>query len=213
MTRADSPLFLVACVALVALAGCGTFFGSGGGQSEGGDPLTPAPRPEVSTASPTPEPNGRSLAGDPDRREYWGGITAPDNRTGAAQPRYLSLRPTCQRPPGLVVHIQVNALRNNDPATNEGINTTWQFAAPTNRRAVGSYETFVDVVTTQFRPLLNASTVTYEPLERDGARAHQRVTVFTGETSATYRWHLELQTVQTTEPYGGCWMTTGVTTE
>ncbi|QIO22875.1 DUF4864 domain-containing protein [Haloarcula sp. JP-L23] len=213
MIRVDTPAFLVACVALVALAGCGTFFGAGGSDSGGGEPVTPAPVPDGAMPSPTPDPNGRSLADSTGRRDYWGGITAPDNRTGSAQPRYLSLRPTCERPPGLVVHIQVNALRNNDPVTNEGINTTWRFAAPSNRRAVGSYEAFVDVLTTQYRPLLNASTVTYGPLERDGGWAHQRVTVSTGETSATYLWHLKLQTVQTTEPYGGCWMTTGVTSE
>lgn len=203
----------VALVALVCLAGCGSLFDGGAGSTTAG--VTPAPVPDVETSTarePAVDANGRALAGGRNAETGPNGTTITTERT-LAQPRYLSLRPNCKRPPGLVVHIQVNALRNNDPATDEGINTTWQFAAPSNREAIGSYADFVEIVTDQYRPLLNASTVTYEALERRGGRASQRVVVSDGNGTAAYTWYLELQTIQTTEPYGGCWMTTGVVAE
>ncbi|WP_135304963.1 DUF4864 domain-containing protein [Haloarcula amylovorans] len=202
----------LALVALVCLAGCGSLFG--GGADTTGAGVTPAPVPDIETTAraPAADANGRALAGGMNAETGPNGTTITTART-VAQPRYLSLRPNCERPPGLVVHIQINALRNNDPATNEGINTTWQFAAPSNREAIGSYANFVDVVTNQYRPLLNASTVTYETLERRGGRASQRIVVSDGNETTAYTWYLELQTIQTTEPYGGCWMTTGVVAE
>ncbi|MBX0297268.1 DUF4864 domain-containing protein [Haloarcula nitratireducens] len=202
-----------ALVALVCLAGCGSLFG--GGTDSTGAGVTPAPVPDIETLTPravAADGNGRALAGGMNAETNLTETTVTTART-VAQPRYLSLRPNCKRPPGLVVHIQINALRNNDPATDEGINTTWQFAAPSNRETVGSYANFVEIVTDQYRPLLRASTVTYETLEQRGGRASQRVVVSDGTETTAYVWYLELQTVQTTEPYGGCWMTTGVVAE
>ncbi len=124
------------------------------------------------------------------------------------QPRVLELRPNCERPPGLVVHIQVLALQNNDPATNEGINTTWQFASPSNRGLTGPYSNFVRTIRSGFEPLLNATGVRYGPLDRDGDTASQPVTVVDGNgTTTSYQWTVEKQS---DAPYEGCWMTAGV---
>jgi len=107
----------------------------------------------------------------------------------------------------LVVTIQVGALQHNDPATNEGINATWRFAASSNRQAIGSYEQFVNIISSQYEPLLNAETVTYGPLE-GGDIVRQRVTVTTTDSETqSYVWYLEQQTGGR---YDGCWMTTGV---
>ncbi|WP_254271307.1 DUF4864 domain-containing protein [Haloarcula marina] len=208
------PLVVLLLAAALLLAGCGELLGTGGSADE--PAVTPAPVPETAvtptpTPTPTPEPNGRSLAGGASQRGHWVGVVSDANRTASAQGRYLSLRPTCDRPPGLVVHIQVNALQNDDPVTHAGVNATWRFMALSYRSAFGSYEDFVDVVTSEYRPLLSPATVTYEPLVRDGAFASQRVKVTDGNETSVYTWRLELQMIQTIEPYGGCWMTTSIT--
>lgn len=170
---------------LISLAGCSGVVGpGGGGGSESTVTLTPAPIPE----------------------NVSGSVANPGQ--SSASSRFQGLRPTCERPPELIVHIQLGALRTNDPRTNEGINATWRFAAPSNREATGSYERFVNIVTERFQPLLNAETMTFGPLRQTGMDARQRVTVttVTGETQS-YVWYLEKQT---DAPYEGCWMTTGV---
>ncbi|EMA10959.1 protein of unknown function [Haloarcula vallismortis] len=189
------PLALVALAVLVSLAGCGAFFG--GGDSAGSEAtITPA-------AVPTDEPEATGTTG-----EYWGNVSVDANRSVVTQPRVLGLRPNCERPPGLVIHIQVLALQNNDPATNEGINTTWQFASPSNRDLTGPYSNFVRTIESGFEPLLNATGVRYGPLDRDGDTASQPVTVVDGNgTTTSYQWTVEKQS---DAPYEGCWMTAGV---
>jgi hypothetical protein len=123
--------------------------------------------------------------------------------------RYRSIRPTCTRPPSLVIHVQVSALANNDPATNEGINTTWQFASPSNKEFFGTYENFVETITAAYQPLLDAETISYGPLERENETVERTVTVASDNTTASYRWQLER--VSEGE-YDGCWMTVGVRT-
>ncbi|MBV0902595.1 DUF4864 domain-containing protein [Haloarcula salina] len=192
-------LGVVCAVAL--LAGCGALFG--GGQTAAETTVTPAAVP----TDETPDGAGEAAGLQGAEREYWGNVTAA-NASAVTQPRVLDLRPTCRRPPGLVVHVQVLALRNNDPATNEGINTTWRFAAPSNRAVAGSYDNFVGTIRRGFRPLLNATAVRYGPLDRDGDTATQPVTVYDANGTATaYTWYLERQDGAR---YDGCWMTTGV---
>ncbi|MHC3379027.1 DUF4864 domain-containing protein [Haloarcula sp. H-GB5] len=193
---ASRPLVLVVLAVFVSLAGCGAFFGTG--ETEPEPTITPA-------TVPTEEPQAVEAT---DEGSYWGNVSVDANRSAVTQPRVLELRPNCERPPGLVVHIQVLALQNNDPKTNEGINTTWQFASPSNRDLTGPYSNFVRTIQCGFEPLLNATGVRYGPLDRDGNTASQPVTVVNGNgTTTSYRWTVEKQTEA---PYEGCWMTAGV---
>lgn len=187
------PRVVLLALATVVLAGCG----AGPSFSATETPLTPV---AVPTDSPTVESVERTTAAPTPTSKSTPNATV-------TEPRYLSLRPTCERPPGLVVAIQVGALRNNPPATDEGINTTWQFAAPENRRAVGSFSQFVDVIERGYEPLLDAETVTYGPLTRGNGTASRHVTVRTGDRTTTYRWALQRQTFG---PREGCWLTIGV---
>jgi hypothetical protein len=172
-------------VVVVVLAGCsGLIGGTGEGPAEPTETLTPVSLPERTAQSPGNQSQQPSAT------------------------RFQSLRPTCERPPELVVYIQLGALRTNDPETNEGINTTWQFAAPSNRDAVGSYDRFVNLITEQYQPLLNAETLSFGPTSRTATTAEQLITVTTrnGERRS-YVWYLEKQS---NGRYDGCWMTTGV---
>ena len=182
--------------------------------------MTPAPIPVDSNRTAPPAGSttpvdgaaggdGRPLAGTPPPRDYSTGVYADGSDAFVRQPRILSMRPTCDRPPGQVIHIQVTALDNNDPTTDAGINTTWRFLAPTYRQSFGSYRTFVDTAATSYRPVITARTVAYGPLDRDGDVATQRVTVLgLGNSTTSYTWRVENQT---TAPYEGCWMTTDIT--
>jgi len=183
-------------VGAVVAGGVVAFDGAGNDpiQQAPAETVTPAPVPVV-TATPTPESTPTPV-GSP-------GSAGNNESVG-----YGSLEPTCERPPGLVVYIQVAALSNNDPETNDGIRTTWRFAAPSNRRFVGPYENFEEVINASYRTLIEAETVTFGSLEKSGVVASQNVTVRTesGETK-TYRWRLRRQS---DGRFVGCWMTTGV---
>lgn len=175
---------VVAVIALVVLAGCSGLIDREDSGTASSETLTPVPVPE-----------DESTLHGVDARS-----TTPS--------RYQGLRPTCERPPGLVVAIQLGALRTNDPQTNDGINTTWRFAAPSNRAAIGSYERFVNIITEQYRPLLDAETMTLGRIDRSNTTARQPVTVTTvTDETRSYVWYLKRQTGGR---YEGCWMTTGV---
>lgn len=189
----DRLAALAVCLCLL-LAGCGGA-ADGGPSVRSAEERAPAAVPVSAVGTATP-------AGGPD-----GGVS--DGPGAVTQPRYLSLRPTCERPPGIVIHVQVGALANNDPATDAGIRTRWRFTAPSTRGAVGSYPDFVRAVTAQYGPLLAAGNVTYGPLRRNGNLAFRQVNVVTPSgTSATYAWTVARQSGGR---YEGCWMTVSVT--
>ncbi|MFB6299444.1 MAG: DUF4864 domain-containing protein [Halobacteriales archaeon] len=125
------------------------------------------------------------------------------------QPRFAKLRPTCDRPPRLVVAIQIGALRTNNATTNDGIYTTWQFASPRNKEITGPYSNFVDIVTGEtYAPLLNHARVTYNPIEiSDGLATQPLVVTDANGTQHGYEWVL---VKQQGPQYEGCWMTDGV---
>jgi hypothetical protein len=193
-------------LAVVALAGCNAVLG-GTGTSTPAETLTPAPIPEVTTAgsptaTPTESPRRQTLTVRGQAR----GV--PGTPTPANGTRWATLRPDCDRPPGLVVQIQVSALVATDSSTDVGIRTAWRFAAPSNRRVTGPYADFRRMIREYYRPLLTAETVSFGRANRSGDVARQRVTVADGNgTRTSYRWSVVRQ-----EGGGddGCWMTTSV---
>jgi len=125
----------------------------------------------------------------------------------AGDRRYVRMEPTCQRPPALVVRIQVGALRQNDPETNDGVRTLWRFASYANKRFNKGYTGFVNRMTSpEYRPLYRYDRVTFGPVERDGVTASQQVTVAGPNGTATYEWGL----VRRGDDGDGCWLTDGV---
>ncbi|MFB6281222.1 MAG: hypothetical protein ABEH40_04300 [Haloferacaceae archaeon] len=111
------------------------------------------------------------------------GVVPPGASPGAVSPagpagsggdptlaaRYAGLRPTCDRPPGVVVAIQVGALKHNDAGTDAGLRTAWRFTAPTYRRAVGSFAGFVRTMNGDYGPLVNHDRARLGPVERAGS--------------------------------------------
>lgn len=140
------------------------------------------------------------------------------DRNGSAAERAIALEPTCERGPLHVVQIQMNALRYNDPATNDGIRTTRRFASPRNRQAVGTFGRFVDLFEgSNYAPMLTHDAVWYAPLGIDGDRATVRVVTYENG-SATGSYEFRMRKVNATDAsftgdasgYDGCWMTDAV---
>ncbi|MFB6303325.1 MAG: hypothetical protein ABEH78_10765 [Haloferacaceae archaeon] len=157
-------------------------------------------------------PDGPSTTGLPSV-----GSHGPDDRD--LETRYAGLRPTCERPPGVVVAIQVGALKHNDAATNRGVRTAWRFTAPSYRRATGSFPSFVETVTgAPYASLVNHDRTVLGPVERadseigrdEGVDAVDRTAVVFDATGNASAFEFSL-TEQDGGEYGGCWMTVSVT--
>jgi hypothetical protein len=191
----------------------------GAGNGSGGEDEDPASTGDAGAtgATATPTPTATVAAGDGGPAVAPSGSTSVDrafggrNGTGSTNgSRYFALAPTCERPPGLVVAVQVAALGANDRSTaDEGIETTYRFASPENRQFVGSFEDFRQVVRSEtYRPLLAYESVTFEAVERSGNVATRVVTVRDANgTASSFEFTLVRQT---TAQYDGCWMTEGV---
>lgn len=156
---------------------------------------------------------GPAVSGEP---SLAGPATGGD---GGIASRYVGLGPTCERPPGVVVAIQVGALKHDDPATNAGIRTAWRFAAPSFRRATGSVEAFVGIMTREpYARLVNHDRGVLGPVERTGSEigrdedveeVSRTVVAFdrAGDPSAFEFTLVE----QEGGERDGCWMTVSIT--
>jgi hypothetical protein len=110
--------------------------------------------------------------------------------------------------PSEVVRIQVEALRNNS-LLDEGIEMTYRFASPGNKRVTGPLVRFTAMVhSAPYDRLLNHRSARYGPLVVSDDEAYQRVIIIdsAGEEIA-YHWVLSRQSEG---QYTDCWMTDGV---
>lgn len=118
--------------------------------------------------------------------------------------------PSESLPPAAVVDTQLSALASNDePFTDAGVLTAYNFASPSNRRATGPRDRFVRMVHgPQYAPMIDHEEAVTGPVEREGTVARQRVTL-TGPTgrTVTYRFRLVRQS---TGQFRNCWTTAGV---
>ncbi len=121
--------------------------------------------------------------------------------------------PDPSRGPGAVVETQLTALADNDaPVENAGIKTAYNFASPANRRATGPLDRFIEMVEgPQYAPMIDHVSAVTGPVERDGSRATQRVTL-TGPRgrTVTYRFGVSKGA---DGPFDGCWLTDRVVLE
>jgi hypothetical protein len=109
--------------------------------------------------------------------------------------------------PERVIGIQLDALASNDdPVPNAGIGTAYNFASPANRRHTGPFDRFVRMVEgPQYAPMIDHVEAVRGPLERDGSRAEQRVTLTgAGGRTATYEFGVSKQSGGR---FDGCWLT------
>jgi len=115
--------------------------------------------------------------------------------------------------PADVIETQLEALAENDtPVENAGIKTAYNFASPANRRATGPLDRFIQMVESpRYAPMIDHQTAVTGPIERDGQRATQRVTL-TGPTGRTVTYQFGVSK-QSDGRFESCWLTDRVRRE
>ncbi len=141
-----------------------------------------------------------------DRSRLSAGLQAAGEATGAKS----ELRPRPAYPPEKVVRIQIEALGDNDrPHPDAGIEITFRFASPANKKVTGPLPRFIEMVhNAAYRPMLNHQGARYGKLKREGNHASQTVILKIGDGSRVgYLFQLSRQSEA---PYKDCWMTDSV---
>jgi len=102
--------------------------------------------------------------------------------------------PSPELEPPAVVRIQVEVLRKNS-ALNKGIQLTYRFASPDNKRYTGPLNRFTEMVrSAPYHRLLNHLNAHYGPVAVSGDEAYQVVTIIDeAGAEAAYVWVLSLQ--------------------
>jgi hypothetical protein len=109
--------------------------------------------------------------------------------------------------PGRVVALQLDALAtNDDPVSDAGIKTAYNFASPANRRSTGPLDRFTQMVRgPQYAPMVDHVEATTGPVAVDGDQAEQRVTL-TGPDGRTVTYVFGLSR-QSGGRWDSCWLT------
>jgi Domain of unknown function (DUF4864) len=120
------------------------------------------------------------------------------------------LNPEPKFSPEEVVQYQVRALQHNDdPHPDAGIERTFRFASPSNKRQTGPLEHFVSIVkSVAYLPMVNnlASSVVGSQIEGDHAKVVIRITPEKGPELS----YLFVLTKQHDDALDNCWMTDSV---
>ncbi|TKX58463.1 hypothetical protein EXE44_06330 [Halorubrum sp. SS7] len=223
--RPDRRALLAAVgVAVLLVAAAGAGFAAGAAGVGGPDGLAVvggdgASDPAAGDSDPTGEAN--------ESDDGSGGSTGDDGSdalsvadgdpTGEAA-RNTAPSPTCERSALQVVQIQMNALRYNDNATNDGIRTLRAFASPQNRDLVGSTEEYAELFETPlYGPMLTYDTAQYSvPDVVDDAAYVEVVTRENGSVTGRYEFRLVRvaggsgDTDTSLGDVDDCWMTDAV---
>ncbi len=110
--------------------------------------------------------------------------------------------------PSEVIRIQVEALRNNS-LLDEGIELTYRFASPGNKRVTGPLVRFTAMVrSAPYDRLLNHRSARYGPLAVSDGQAYQRVMITDSQgEEIAYHW---VMSRQSEGQFKDCWMTDAV---
>ncbi|RLM71511.1 hypothetical protein DVK05_00635 [Halorubrum sp. Atlit-8R] len=222
--RTDRRALLAAvgvAVLLVAAAGAGFAAGAAGVGGPGGlagvggdgasDPAGNDSDP-TEAASESDDGSGGSTDGGANT------VSVADGDPTGEAARNTAPSPTCERSALQVVQIQMNALRYNDNATNDGIRTLRAFASPQNRDLVGSTEEYAELFETPlYGPMLTYDTAQYSvPDVVDDAAYVEVVTRENGSVTGRYEFRLVRvaggsgDTDTSLGDVDDCWMTDAV---
>jgi hypothetical protein len=109
-----------------------------------------------------------------------------------------------------VMSIQIEALQNNDtPYENRGIEVTFNFASPTNKRMTGPIGRFKAMVHSPiYGPMINHRNAKYENVRVEGELA--RIDVILNSKEGEYLGYRLVLSRQSGNQYEGSWMTDSV---
>jgi len=225
------PRTLLAAVAVVALLAAGVggalvgtavgLDGLGGIAGVGGEePTEPSPAGSDAVGSDDASDGGDGTGGTDGDADGSAASVDGEPTDGPTDEvvRNTAPVPTCERSALQVVQIQMNALRYNDEATNDGVRTLRAFASPENREIVGSVDEFAALFEGErYGPMLTYDTAEYSVPEVDGGTAEiEVVTRENGDVTGRYEFRLELidggsrGTDDALGDVDGCWMTDAV---
>jgi len=109
-----------------------------------------------------------------------------------------------------VVSIQIEALRNNDsPYENRGVEVTFKFASPANKRITGPLDRFKMMVRSPtYGPMIDHRSASFENLVVEGESA--RIDVILRSKEGLYLGYRFFLSRQHGNRYEGSWMTDAV---
>ena len=113
--------------------------------------------------------------------------------------------------PYQVVKIQLRSLKNNDdPFTNAGIEQTWEFAHPNNKKFTGPLERFKTMLSSDsYKMLLNHIDHNIVEVKMTDSLASYEVTIL-GEGKKYYKFRWMVEKYNLDGPLKDCWLTTMV---
>ena len=113
--------------------------------------------------------------------------------------------------PYQVVKIQLRSLKNNDdPFKNSGIEQTWEFAHPNNKKFTGPLENFKILLSSEsYKMLLNHIDHNIVEVKTTESTASYEVTIL-GKGKNYYKFKWVVEKYELGGPLKGCWLTTGV---
>ena len=113
--------------------------------------------------------------------------------------------------PYQVVKIQLRSLKkNDDPFINAGIEQTWEFAHPKNKKFTGPLEKFKILLNSDsYKMLLNHIDHNIIEVKTTDLRAAYEVTIL-GKRKNYYKFKWIVEKYELDGPLKNCWLTTGV---
>ena len=121
------------------------------------------------------------------------------------------IKPSINIKPGKVIKIQLQGLMKNDiPEIDRGIEQTWEFAHPNNRRFTGPLSRFKEMIKgDSYSMLINHISHKIEEIYTDEKNAVYEVLILdTSKNYFKFRW--EVEKFLDSGPLKNCWLTTVV---
>ena len=121
------------------------------------------------------------------------------------------IKPNNKIEPYQVVKIQLKSLKNNDdPFKNAGIEQTWEFAHPNNRKFTGPLEKFKILLNSDsYSMMLNHIYHKIIEVKTTDSKAAYEVTIL-GEGKNYYKFRWIVEKYDLDGPLKDCWLTTAV---
>ena len=121
------------------------------------------------------------------------------------------IKPSKKIEPDQVVKIQLRSLKkNDDPFKNAGIEQTWEFAHPNNKKFTGPLERFKTLLSSEsYKMLLNHIDHNIVELKTTDSLASYEVTIL-GEGKNYYKFRWMVEKYNSDGPLKDCWLTTAV---
>ncbi len=121
------------------------------------------------------------------------------------------LKPNNEFKPFDVVKIQLSALKyNNKPYKNAGIEQTWEFAHPSNKRFTGPLSRFIKLLNDEgYNILLNYTEHKIIEIFKSEEKFIYEVTILDGEKNF-FKYNWQVEKFANDGPLNNCWLTTSV---